>query len=105
MFKKTFSYAMKFYFWEVIEPVKIPESWSPSIQDDGFIDVWKPVSGKNGLYAHQTYDPYEERFLTTEEYWRRSERKIKEKYGKLMLLPVRENEYEEFLAWKLEKGD
>jgi len=105
MFEKNFRKALDFYFWEVIDPNEPPSQWSPHKHNDEIITVWRTHSDKNGLTSYQAYDPKKERFLTSSEYWKRSDKRIKEKYGKIMILPVYEKEWNEFQKWKREKNE
>ena len=100
MFKKIFNQALKFYFWEVIDSNEPPSRWKPTKHKDGIITMWKTEFGKSGLTSHQAYDPTNERFLTTSEYWRRSDEIQREKYGEPMIVPIMSKEWDEFQEWK-----
>jgi len=105
MFKKVFEEALQFYFFEADDPFEIPERFKPTKCDDGLINVWAPVDGKGGCFAHKTYDPKRERFLTTTEYWRRVDNERREKLGSLILTPMFSKEWEEFQEWKRGKDE
>ena len=103
MLKKNFDYELNFYFFEVVDPNEPPNQWKSHKDDDGIIMMWKTESGKYGLRSHQAYNPKEERFLTTSEYWRRSDKRIKDELGEPMLVPIWSTEWEEFQEWKRSK--